>query len=103
MRGEDYPSEPSGSVPSDHGMASQDVPREWRQQARGQRLSRLREAVPRKVADFHGEPWFMVDIYDDICRYNYSSWMLMVFKNQLITWGPQIVTTFYLNRIFHGM
>ncbi|CAL1163661.1 unnamed protein product [Cladocopium goreaui] len=34
MRGEDYPSEPSGSVPSDHGMASQDVPQEWRQQAK---------------------------------------------------------------------
>ena len=36
MAGEDYPSEPSGSIPSDHGDhggAAQEVPREWRQQA----------------------------------------------------------------------
>lgn len=34
MAGEDYPSEPDGgSIPSDTGGASQEVPQEWRQQA----------------------------------------------------------------------
>ena len=40
MAGEDYPSEPDGgSIPSDTGGASQEVPQEWRQQAGVQTLA----------------------------------------------------------------